>query len=134
MTTKFQSGTSGNPAGRPKDKTPATLLRKSINDKIPEILNAMIESALNGDMQTARVLLDKVCPALRPQALPINLLAIDSLTGQGDEIIKATMAGQIPPDIGSMLITALANQGKLIEIQEMAKRLADIEKQLASRK
>jgi hypothetical protein len=40
------------------------------------------------------------------------------------------MQGHIPPDIGSQLITALSNQGKLIELQEMAERLQRIEKQL----
>jgi hypothetical protein len=58
--------------------------------------------------------------------LPVN----GSLAEQGGEIIRATMTGQIPPDIGSQLITALANQGKLIELQELTKRLDKIEKQL----
>jgi hypothetical protein len=43
------------------------------------------------------------------------------------------MTGKIPPDIGSQLITALSNQGKLIELQEMAERLQRIEKQLQDR-
>jgi hypothetical protein len=52
------------------------------------------------------------------------------LAEQGGEIIRATMTGQIAPDIGSQLITALSNQGKLIELQELTKRLDKIEKQL----
>lgn len=43
------------------------------------------------------------------------------------------MQGQISPDIGSQLITALSNQGKLIELQEMQERLQRIEKQLELR-
>jgi hypothetical protein len=52
---------------------------------------------------------------------------------QGNEIIRATLSGEIPPDIGSQLITALSNQGKLIELQEMQERLQRIEKQLEAR-
>jgi hypothetical protein len=37
-TTKFKPGVSGNPKGKPKDKTPATLLRKSIAEAMPEII------------------------------------------------------------------------------------------------
>ena len=57
-------------------------------------------------------------------SLPVN----DSLAEQGGEIIRATMTGQIPPDIGSQLITALSNQVKLIELEELIKRLDNIEK------
>ncbi|MEI6544991.1 MAG: DUF5681 domain-containing protein, partial [Methylococcales bacterium] len=47
--TKFKAGISGNPAGRPKDKTAATLLRKSIIDDMPEIILTLIKQAKDGD-------------------------------------------------------------------------------------
>jgi hypothetical protein len=125
--TKFKPGQSGNPAGRPKDKTPATLLRKSIADDMPEIIKILVNLAKGGDVQAAKVLLDRICPPLKPQALAINLPVNGSLAEQGSEIIKATMAGQIPPDIGSQLIAALANQAKIIEIDELTKRIEALE-------
>jgi hypothetical protein len=81
----------------------------------------------------AKLLMDRVCPSLKPQAMAINLPVKETLPEQGNEIIKATMGGEIPPDIGSQLITALSNQGKLVDFQEMVERLARIEKQLESR-
>ncbi|MDP3332599.1 MAG: DUF5681 domain-containing protein [Methylococcaceae bacterium] len=132
-TPKFKPGISGNPNGRPKDKTPATVLRKSIADDMPEIIKTLVGLAKGGDVAAAKVLLDRICPALKPQAMPISLPTNGTLTEQGNEIIKATMAGQIPPDVGSQLITALSNQGKLIELQEMADRLQRLEKMLESR-
>jgi len=131
--TKFKPGISGNPNGRPKDKTPATILRKSISQDMPEIIKTLVGLAKGGDVAAAKVLLDRICPALKPQAMPISLPTNGTLTEQGSEIIKATMDGQIPPDIGSQLITALSNQGKLIELQEMAERLQRLEKMLESR-
>jgi hypothetical protein len=128
--TKFKPGVSGNPKGKPKDKTPATLLRKSIAEAMPEIILTLIEQAKGGDTAAAKVLLDRVCPALKPQAMPISLPVNGSLAEQGGEIIKATMAGQIPPDIGSQLITALANQSKIIEIDELSKRVAALESKI----
>ena len=129
-TPKFKAGISGNPKGRPKDKTPATLLRKSIIDDMPEIILKLVEQAKNGDTTAAKILLDRCCPTLKPQAIAINLPVYGSLAEQGGEIIRATMTGQIGPDIGSQLITALSNQGKLIELQELTQRLDKIEKQL----
>jgi hypothetical protein len=127
--TKFKPGVSGNPAGRKKDTTPATLLRKSIVGDMPEIITKLVELAKGGDVAAAKVLLDRCCPALKPQAMPISLPVNGTLAEQGGEIIKATMAGQIPPDIGSQLITALANQSKIIEIEELTKRIEVLENQ-----
>ena len=132
--TKFKPGVSGNPKGKPKDKTPATLLRKSIIDDMPEIILTLVGLAKGGDVAAAKVLLDRCCPALKPQAMAINLPVNGTLAEQGGEIITATMSGQIPPDIGAQLITALSNQGKLIELQELTERLTHIEKQLELRK
>lgn len=131
--TKFKPGQSGNPAGRPKDKTPATLLRKSIADDMPEIVKTLVDLAKGGDVQAAKVLLDRICPPLRPQALPVNIETGATLPETGGNVVNATLSGNIAPDIGSMLIRALAEQGKLIELQEMADRLQRLEKLLESR-
>ena len=129
-TPKFKAGVSGNPKGRPKDRTPATLLRKSIINDMPEIILKLVEQAKNGDTAAAKILLDRCCPTLKPQALAISLPINGSLAEQGGEIIRATLSGHIPPDIGAQLISALASQGKLIELQELTLRLDNIEKKL----
>jgi len=132
--TKFKPGQSGNPAGRPKNKTPATLLRKSIAEDMPDIVKTLVELAKGGDVQAAKVLLDRICPPLRPQALPVNIETGATLPETGGNVVNATLSGAVPPDIGAMLIRALAEQGKLIELQEMADRLERIEQQLGQRK
>jgi hypothetical protein len=43
------------------------------------------------------------------------------------------MNGSIPPDIGAQLIRALTDQSKLVELEEISKRLARLEKQLEAR-
>ena len=125
--TKFKAGMSGNPAGRPKDKTAATLLRKSILEDMPEIIQTLVSLAKNGDTAAAKILLDRCCPVLKPQAMTINLPVNGTLAEQGGEIIRATLSGQIPPDIGAQLISALSNQGKLIELQELTQRVEKLE-------
>ena len=127
MTTKFKKGVSGNPSGRPAGKTPGAKLRKAIEAQADNILQAVIDSAIGGDMQACKMLLDRITPTLKPQALAINLPVNSSLAEQGNEIIKAALTGQIPPDIGSQLITALANQAKIVEIDELTKRIEILE-------
>lgn len=126
-TPKFKAGISGNPKGRPKNKTPATLLRKSIVDDMPEIILTLIKQAKEGDTAAAKILLDRCCPALKPQAMAINLPVNGSLAEQGNEIIRATLSGNIPPDVGAQLITALSNQGRLVEIDQLTQRIEALE-------
>jgi hypothetical protein len=101
---------------------------------MPDIITALIAQAKAGDVQAAKVLIDRVCPALKPQALPINIPIGATLPETGGNVIDATLSGDIAPDIGSMLIRALAEQGKLIELQELTERLQRLERQLESRK
>jgi len=126
----FEKGASGNKQGRIAGQTPGAKLRKAIEAKADDILQAVIDAAILGDMTACKMLLDRITPTLKPQALPINLAVVDGLAAQGNEIIKATLSGAVPPDIGAQLITALSNQGKLVELQELAERLSRIEKKL----
>ena len=125
-TPKFKPGLSGNPKGRPKN-TNTSIFRNKLIEATPGIIDRLIEMALEGDSMAIKAVLDRVCPSLKPQAMPISLPIKNTLAEQGGEIIKATMAGQIPPDIGSQLITALANQSKIVEIDDLTKRLEVLE-------
>ena len=46
---------------------------------------------------------------------------------QGNEIIKAIMGGILAPDIGSALIAAVSNQAKIVEIDDLTKRIEALE-------
>ena len=124
---KFKPGQSGNPTGRPKNKTPATLLRKSMVDDMPDIILKLIELAKHGDTAAAKILLDRCVPTLKPQAIAVNLPVNGTLAEQGGEIIRATLSGQISPDIGAQLISALTSQSKIIEIDDLTKRIEILE-------
>ncbi len=50
-----------------------------------------------------------------------------TLEKSGENIVKETMKGNLPPDIGAQLITALTNQAKLIEITELEARIEALE-------
>jgi Family of unknown function (DUF5681) len=131
---KFKSGESGNPKGRPPGLTTANKIRHEIQESLPSILETVVKAAQSGDMAACKLILDRVCPTIKPVALPINLPVNGGLVEQGGEVIRATLAGQIPPDIGAQLITALSNQGKLVDLEELSDRLKRIEKQLEARK
>jgi Family of unknown function (DUF5681) len=130
----FKQGKSGNPSGRPKQIATATELRNRLAEDMPEIIQTLITMAKSGDAQAIKIILDRTHPPLKAQALPVNIPTDGTLVDQGNAVIQATLTGEIPPDIRAQLITALSNQGKLVDLEEMSDRLARIEKQLAARK
>lgn len=126
----FKKGESGNPAGRKPGTTAGAKIRKAIEKDSALILQSVINAAIGGDMTACKMLLDRITPALKPQALPVVIEIGETLPETGGNVINATMDGSIPPDIGSQLITALTNQAKIIEQQEIIERLTRIERQL----
>ena len=124
---KFKKGVSGNPNGRPPNKTATILLRKAIVEAMPEIIQGLIDAAKLGDISAATVLLNRCVPVLKAEAQAINLPVKGTITEQGDEIIKSIVTGKIPPDTGSQLITALANQAKIVEIDDLTRRIEALE-------
>lgn len=125
----FKAGTSGNPKGRPAGKTPGAKLRKAIELRAPDILQAVIESAVAGDMAAAKILLDRILPALRTQSLPVTLKGYGgTLSERADTIVSATMAGVIPADTSALLMGALANHAKIVETSDLIERLEVLER------
>jgi hypothetical protein len=124
---RFEKGMSGNPKGREPGTTPGAKIRKAIELRSDEILQAVIESAVKGDMTACKMLLDRITPILKSQSLPISLPSQGSLSEQGKTVINATMRGLIPPDTGSQLLTALSHQLKIVEIDDLTRRVEALE-------
>ncbi|MCX6065085.1 MAG: hypothetical protein NT121_04930 [Chloroflexi bacterium] len=81
----------------------------------------------SGDMIACNMLLDRFCPSLKPISQMVSVPVIESLSGQGNEIITAILTGKIAPDIGTQLLTALSSQSKIIEFTELEARLTALE-------
>jgi hypothetical protein len=124
---KFKKGESGNPAGRPKRIFTSAELRKRLAKDMPEILEKLLTMAKDGDTSAIKIILDRTHPPLKGQALPITVPLGASLSETGGNVVNATLAGEIPPDIGSQLIAALAAQARIIEIDELTKRIEVLE-------
>jgi len=97
------------------------------------VLQKVIDAALEGDLTACKLVLDRLYPAIKSQAMPVNIPVGETLPETGNNIVTETMTGNVPPDIGASLITALSNQAKLIEFIELSQRLELIEQQLETR-
>lgn len=129
----FKKGESGNKAGRPVGSGVTGQLRKAILDKSPELLQMVIDKALEeSDVTAAMALLNKVMPNLKAANEPIqfNLDASKGLLGTGEQIVQSIADGSVPLDSGSQLLSSLAALGKLQEVDELTKRIAIIEEKV----
>lgn len=125
---RWKPGESGNSAGRPKGAGDAAKLRAAIAAELPGILKAMTEQALAGDVQAARLLLDRTIAPLRAVEPPQPMTLPDgSLTEQGRAVLAAVAAGQLAPGQGSALMTAIGALARVAEIDELAARIEALE-------
>ena len=127
---RFQPGQSGNPAGRERGTGEVGKLRKQIAEHIPEIIQKLVTAAKAGDAKAARLLLDRVVPPLRAESALLSLpdlATADGLVAQGNVLVKAVAEGRLAPDAAAALLSALNSQSRLIEIEDLQRRLAALE-------
>jgi hypothetical protein len=124
-------GHSLNPRGRPKGALgEAGRIRQALAEELPEILEAVIERAKDGDMQAARLILERVLPPLRPEAkfaaMPELALA-ETLTDKALAILDGIARQDMGPETGVQLLAALGGLARILEVDELAVRIAAIE-------
>ena len=124
----WKKGQSGNPAGRPKGCK--NLKQGLFKSKEPELQQKLIDMALGGDMAALKIIADRIWPRIRPQALPVKVTAKSAdLASQGAAVVNAALAGELTPDVLGMLLSALADQARLVEFTEIEARLQKLENQ-----
>lgn len=127
--TKFAPGKSGNPKGRPPKANTVQVLRDKLAKDADNIIASVVQAALAGDVQAAKLVLERVLPALKPVELAtaIELPSTGTLTDQGRAVLGAVGAGQLPPAQGATVISAIAALARVAEIDELTKRIERLE-------
>lgn len=127
--TRFKPGQSGNPNGRTPGHGEVAKLRQSLSVHIPEIIDQVVTAARGGDLQAARLILERVIPAVKPVDSPqaIELPTGGSLTEQGRAVITAVSEGHLSPANGAQLVTALGTLARVAEIDELSERIKKLE-------
>ena len=125
---RFASGQSGNPSGRPKA---ADELRRRLEGGMDGAADAVLAAAKQGDMQACRLILERLLPAVRPTYAPVEFDLDENapLADQARQILAAVASGQLPPDQGRALVDAVAAVVRVVELDEIERRLNAIEGQ-----
>lgn len=125
----WKPGQSGNPAGRPKGTpNPATRLRTMIDAE--GIVKALEQAALAGDVQAARTLLERALPVYRASSAPVDMPELadaQALTEKAHAVLAAVADGRVPPDLGAQLVTAIGSIARVMEVDELVRRVEALE-------
>lgn len=125
--TTFTKGQSGNAKGRPPGKTSRTQFREMVKTALPAIVKSLVVAAKKGDVQSAKLILDRCVPALKPTADAMAIKSASTLVEQGQEIVAAMTRGTVTPDAAQVAMNTLVSQSRLIEQSEVIQRIEALE-------
>ncbi len=124
----WKPGQSGNPKGRPAGTGEVAKLRAAIADRVPELLSKLMAQALEGDTAAARLLLERAIAPLKAAEQPQALTLPDgTLTDQGRAVLASVAAGELAPGQGAALLGAIGTLARVVEIDQLAQRVAKLE-------
>ena len=125
---RWKPGESGNPAGRKPGTGEVAAIRAAIAGRVPELLDAMMTRALDGDVGAARLLLERaVAPLKAAEQTQALSLPDGTLTVQGRAVLAAVAAGELAPGQGAALLGAIGTLARVTDIEEMEARLTKLE-------
>ena len=130
---QWKPGQTGNPKGRPPGQSEITRLRASLADDVPEILAGLVLAAKGGDVQAARLILERILPPVKPieQAVELQFPVDGTLTAKASAVLSAAAAGDLAPTQAAQLIAALGTLAKISVVDELTARIDALEKQRA---
>ena len=126
----WKKGQSGNPKGRKPGSGEVAKLRAALKPHLPAVLKKLAAQAKEGDVQAIKLLLERTVPPYKQTTEPVIIAALadaETPTDKAKAVIDAIADGQLPPDIGAGLLAALGNVVRIIELDELERRIAALE-------
>ena len=126
----WQPGQSGNPKGRPVgSRNKKNVIAEEFEKDGSEVARVVMNAALEGDMQAANMVLQRLSPPLRARAEKVTFeLTPDApLTTQAQQIMSAVAEGSIDPETGQLLINCITAFAGLKQVDELEARLIALE-------
>jgi hypothetical protein len=132
---KLEPGQSGNPDGRPpgiRDKR--TAMRALLEPHAEALVAKAVELALGGDSTALRICIDRLIPAAKAKDDPVTLPPLTgSLADKGRVVIDALADEKLSPEEAGTILQAFATQARIVEGDELEKRIKALEKSAGGR-
>ncbi len=126
----WQPGQSGNPKGRPVgSRNKKNVIAEEFEKDGSEVARVVMNAALEGDMQAANMVLQRLSPPLRARAEKVTFeLTPDApLHEQANQVLASVAEGAIDPETGKMLIDCIQSVAGIRAVDELEARLIALE-------
>ncbi len=117
-------------AGRKKGSGQAAHYRAMLEPYAEELIQQVVDKAKDGDMAALKLCLDRLCAPLRPTDRLITIEGLEDckeLSEKGELIFGYVAEGKITPTEVSSLMSAIAGQARILEIDELERRITELE-------
>jgi len=138
MTFKKGDDPKRNLSGRPKGaKSKVRLIDEALSNYSTQhnvnakqaIIDSLIGQAIEGDTQSAKIILERLTPALKPVNAPIAIdvrLPRDPVK-RAEKLIELTLKGELLPDEAKLLLEGMKSVMQIKEFEEIEKRIEELE-------
>ena len=126
----WQPGQSGNPRGRPVgSRNKKNVIAEEFEKDGSAVARVVMDAALEGDMQAANMVLQRLSPPLRARAEKVTFeLTPDApLHEQANQVLASVAEGAIDPETGKMLIDCIQSVAGIRAVDELEARLIALE-------
>lgn len=130
----WQPGQSGNPKGRPVgSRNKKNVIAEEFEKDGSAVARVVMDAALQGDMQAANMVLQRLSPPLRARAEKVTFeLTPDApLHEQANQVLASVAEGAIDPETGKMLIDCIQSVAGIRAVDELEARLIALEEKQA---
>ena len=123
-------------AGRKKGSGQAAHYRAMLEPFAEALIQQVVDLAKDGDMAALKLCFDRLCAPLRPTD---RLIAIEGmadakeLSDKGELVLATVASGDITPSEAQHLMTAISSQARIIEVDELERRVAELEQSNGTR-
>jgi hypothetical protein len=126
----WQPGQSGNPRGRPVgSRNKKNVIAEEFEKDGSAVARVVMDAALEGDMQAANMVLQRLSPPLRARAEKVTFeLSPDApLHQQANQVLASVAEGAIDPETGKLLIDCIQSVAGIRAVDELEARLIALE-------
>jgi len=122
--TRWKKGESGNPSGRPSK---GAEIRRSLLEMTPLALEAIVQGIKSGDSTCLKIWADRCDPVSKSTIQPVEFLCdTTDLSRAALSIISAISQGQVPPDVGTVILKGIADASKIIEVESLQREVEEL--------
>ncbi len=117
-------------AGRKKGSGQAAHYRAMLEPYAEELIQRVVDMAKDGDMAALKLCLDRLCAPLRPTDRHIiieGMADAKELSEKGELVLVNIANGEITPSEAQHLMTAISSQARIIEVDELERRVSELE-------